>query len=151
MCMVKIKNIIEPYLSKRLEVKVNDEKTNLLIIDWTAIEKDHEKVIAKTKNMTEQEKDSFWSHTTTDLMAISEYFIIESDYEEKIEDKEWLPFGLLGLDHNPDSFAEMNNDGLLVFDLTEGDKIDPPVILLTDGECETLAPNFSKLKIKLLK
>jgi hypothetical protein len=148
--MKTIKSLIEPLLSKKLEVVINGEKDNIIFIDWDKIESEHDKTMKKVKDMPEDERNDYLSYNGTDLMQIFEYFITE-DCESKVDDKEWLPFGLLGLCHNPDSYAELSNNGLLLFDLTQKDKNDPPVILWYDNESQTIAQHFSELKMNKVK
>jgi len=79
-------------------------------------------------------------------MQISEYFMDE-DCEDKIDDDDWFPFGLLGLSHNPDSFAEMSNRGLLLFNISKKDNQDPPIILYRNSKSKVIADSFSELEI----
>jgi hypothetical protein len=148
--METTKDLIEPLLPKKLEIIIHDEKDNIIVIDWAKMEAEHDETMKKVEGMSEDERNDYLSYNETDLMQIFEYFIT-GDCESKVDDKEWLPFGLLGLCHNPDSFAEMSNNGLLLFDMTQKDKNDPPVILWYDDESETIAKHFSELKITKVK
>jgi hypothetical protein len=123
------KSIIEPLLPKKLEVIIQGETDNIIVIDWDQIVKG--------------ENDDY-----EDILG---YFVENKSCQKKIDKLEWKPFGLLGLCHNPDSFAETSNHGLLLFDLTNKDKNNPPVILWKDEKSKTIAQHFSELKITEVK
>jgi hypothetical protein len=127
--MEPTKNIIAPFLPKKMEIIIKGKEDNIIFIDWDEIVKG--------------END--------DYEDILEYFVQKESCIKKIDKLEWKPFGLLGLCHNPDSFAEMSNHGMLLFDLTGKDKNDPPVILWKDEESKTVASHFSELKINEAK
>ena len=148
--MKKIKKILEKYVEKKLEIEIEGETTNLCIINWEEIVADDLAEFNKTKSMTEIEKNEFWNNKPKGPMEeIIEYFIVDSEFEQKVDDKEWIPFGLLGLMHNAHiyGFAEMNNDGLLLFDVSDGKEDQPEIILIVDGEESTIAENFKELTI----
>lgn len=141
-----MKNLTESLLDEELEVSINGNKDTLTVIDWDQIKSEHDIVMEKIENMTREERSDYISFNQTKVMEIRDYFITK-DCEAKVEAKEWVPFGLLGLCYRPDSYAEMSNSGLLLFDLTQDDRNDPPVILCTDTETQTLVKHFSELEI----
>ncbi len=119
------KKLIENYISKKNEVVINEEKDTIEFVDWDAL----------SEAMDENYNDIF------------DYFINDEDCEEKINNGKWKPFGLLGLMHNPYSYAEMGNSGLLLFDLSAGDEKDPAIILWKNNEATVLAEHFSALDL----
>jgi hypothetical protein len=141
-----VKKIIRPLISKKLEININENKTNLFLFDWEKLLSEHDEVIAKAKGMSEDEMYDFMSANETDVMQLAGYFMDE-ECEERIENNEWLPFGVLGLNHSPSSFAETSNGGMLLFDLTSEDLNNPEIILYQDLESTFVAKNFSKLAI----
>ncbi len=144
--MESLKRIIEPFISKELEIVIDGVKDNLFVFDWKKIEAEHELIMTKVKGMSEDQLGDFLLENETALMQISEYFMDEES-EDKIDDDDWFPFGLLGLCHNPDSFAEISNNGLLLFDISKKDNDNPPIILYKDSKSKKIAENFSGLEI----
>ncbi len=144
--MDALKQIIQPLISKKLEININEDKNNLFVFDWQKLLSDHDEVIAKAKGMSEDEMYDFMSANETDVMQLAGYFMDE-ECEERIENNEWLPFGVLGLNHLPSSFAETSNSGMLLFDLTSEDLDNPEIILYQELESTFVAKNFSKLAI----
>jgi hypothetical protein len=136
---------IEPLLNKALTINLNDEEETLTVIDWIEIENEHEALFEKTEDMTEEEMEEFLNNNETSLMQICDYFM-DDDCLDRVENEEWLPFGLLGLTHKPTSFAEMGNGGILLFDISE-DEANPTIILYRDGNEEVLADTFEELVI----
>ncbi|WP_037576468.1 hypothetical protein [Sporocytophaga myxococcoides] len=143
--MEAISKLLKPFVGKPLTVIINDEDENLHVFDWGKLEKEHDKIIAQTKGMTEDQMSDFLSHNGSDLMDIYDYYM-DDDCIEKVENKEWVPFGILGLSHNIDSYAEMGHAGLLLLDVAE-DEENPSVVLYLDSEAETIAPSFDGLEI----
>lgn len=144
---MKTQKIIEEYLSRELEIIINGESESLCIFDWEEILADNEKWEKGMDGMSEEQKDSYFNHSRSKLVDIYTYFV-EEEYEESIESKAWIPFGALGIYKPMDyGFAEMNNGGLLLFDMTTNQD-DPSVIFLLDGEAQTIAERFSDLKIE---
>jgi len=143
--MEAISKLLKPFVGKPLTVVINDEDENLHVFDWAKLENEHDKIIAKTKGMTEAQMSDFLSHNGSDLMDIYDYYM-DDDCIEKVENKEWVPFGILGLSHNLDSYAEMDHAGLLLLDVSE-DEASPSVVLYLDSEAETVADSFDELEI----
>ncbi len=140
-----ISKLLKPFIGKPLTVIINDEDENLHVFDWSKLEKEHYKIIAKTNGMTDAQRNDFLSHNGSDLMDIYDYYMDE-DCIEKVENKQWLPFGILGLPHNIDSYAEMDHAGLLLLDVSEYEE-NPSVVLYLDSEAETIADTFEELEI----
>lgn len=143
--------LIADFVGQNLTIDIDGETTNLCVISWQAIVQESEAVFAKTIGMTAEEKDAFWNNAPVGALGeIYAYFIGEEDFEQKVDDNEWIPFGLLGLMHGAHNygFGEMNNDGLLVFDVSDGKADAPEIILLVDGEEKKIAENFNELLIE---
>lgn len=119
------KKIIEKFISKKIEIIIDEEPDNIEFVDWDAL----------CEKMNESYNEIF------------DYFINDDDCEEKITNGAWKPFGLLGLMHNPYSYAEMGNSGLLLFDLSKGNESDPAVILWRNDEVIPLVDHFSELEL----
>ena len=122
--MEAIKKRLHPYLGKDLTIVIDDEIENLIMLDWNAL-------------------------SSGDLTDIYEYFM-DDDCIDKVENEEWLPIGLLGLTHSPDSYAEMSHGGLLLLDLGI-DEENPPVIRFYESEEAAIAKEFGALQITVLK
>ena len=148
--MSSIQEILTAFLSKKLEIKLMDKTYNLHVIDWSAISKVHEEMMEQTEDMEDEEVGEFLCDNESELMQITEYFMNDA-CDEKVEDDKWLPFGLLGLTHDPDHFAETGNSGLLLFDVTKGNQDNPPVILFLKGKAQRIAADFTTLEIKEIK
>jgi hypothetical protein len=143
--MDAISKLLKPFIGKPLTVIINDEDETLHVFDWAKFEKEHETMIAKTDGMTDAQRNDFLSHNGSDLMDIYDYYMDE-DCIEKVENKQWIPFGILGLPNNIDSYAEMDHAGLLLLDVSE-DQENPSVVLYLDSEAETIADTFEELEI----
>ncbi len=143
--MDAISKLLKPFIGKPLTVIINDEDETLHVFDWAKLEKEHETMIVKTDGMTDAQRNDFLSHNGSDLMDIYDYYLDE-DCIEKVENKQWIPFGILGLPNNIDSYAEMDHAGLLLLDVSE-DQENPSVVLYLDSEAETIADTFEELEI----
>ncbi len=144
--MKSLLKIIDPFVSQDLIINLFEADDNLFIFNWSALEKEHDKLMNEAGDMDEEGMDEFLSDNESKFTQITEYFM-DHDCEEKVEQKQWVPFGVLGLEHSPESFAEMNNNGLLLFDLTQEDQNDPPIILFKDSKHQVIAKNFAELNI----
>jgi hypothetical protein len=149
--MNSLKEMIKKYFEKELEIEIDGEIESLSIIDWEQILLDEIKWEKGMEGMSEQEINDYNNYSVCDYYKILEYFLDEPDFEQKVENKQWIPFAVLGM-YQPHiyGYAEMNNGGMLLFDV-EKDETNPPIIFIADGEEQTLAENFSKLKIKKAK
>ncbi|GAL83971.1 hypothetical protein MYP_1199 [Sporocytophaga myxococcoides] len=132
-------------MGKPLTVIINDEDETLHVFDWSMLEKEHDKIISKTSGMIESERSVFLEHNRSDLMDIYDFYLDE-DCIEKVENKQWIPFGILGLSSNIDSYAEMDHAGLLLLDVSE-DQENPSVVFYLDSEAETIAACLEELEI----
>ena len=145
---MKTLKIIEKYLSKELEITINGETESLCIFDWEEILADNEKWEKGMEGMNEEQMDSYFNHSRSDLVDIYTYFVEEEEHEERIANKKRIPFGVLGMYKPMDNgFAEMNNGGLLLFDMSTNQD-NPAIVFLLDGEEITIAESFSDLKIE---
>lgn len=93
-----MKDWLAANIGKKLKVVLAGAGENLIVIDWDELK--------------EEESDD----GETRAQHIFDYFVDDGALE-KINSGEWIPMGVLGLTHDPDSFAEMNNGGLLLVDL----------------------------------
>ncbi|NUR28626.1 MAG: hypothetical protein HOV83_22770, partial [Catenulispora sp.] len=109
---------IRHLVGQELAVTLGDLTTTLEIVDWTRLRADSAALAAQTRGLAPAEIDSLYQRTRDPVAEIVEYFLFE--YAERVEDGDWLPFGLLGIGCDPESYTEMTNDGALVFDCTAG-------------------------------
>jgi hypothetical protein len=145
---MKILKIIEKYLSKELIITINGKTESLCVFDWEEILADNEKWEKGMEGMTEDQMNAYFNHSHSDLVDIYTYFVEEEEYEEKIDSKEWIPFGVVGMYKPMDNgFAEMNNGGLLLFDMTTNQD-NPAVVFLLNGEEQRIAKTFADLRIE---
>lgn len=123
---VQLPDQIAAFLGKKMEITLasegESEQDNLHFIDWAALQ-------------GEEDAD--------DLI---EYFL-NDECLQKIEAGELWPFAVLGLMHNPYSFQEMGNNGLLLIELNSPTPENPPVIWLKEDVFTQLAPAFSALQL----
>lgn len=145
--MSTIQEFIHSHQSKKLQITLSGKTDNLHIIDWKTISETHEEVMEQIEEMEEDEAGEFLSDNETELIQITEYFMNDA-CDEKVEDDKWLPIGLLGLSHHPDSFAETGNNGLLLLDLTKETNNTYPVILFKDGKKQVVANSLQDLTIQ---
>ncbi|MBL8025518.1 MAG: hypothetical protein JNL74_03860 [Fibrobacteres bacterium] len=88
-----------------------------------------------------------------DKADLFEYFTNE-DTQKKIEKGEWLPIAVLDMYYGMDSFAEMNNKGILVV-VQKDSEYKPGTVLWfcqdNDEPVQELAESLDALKVKNLK
>ncbi|AEV99009.1 hypothetical protein A4D02_10650 [Niastella koreensis] len=147
--MEAIKKRLHPYFGKDLTVVIDDDNENLIMLDWDALSREYAELTSKMKGMTQEQMGDFLQANSCDLMDIYEYFM-DDDCIGKVENEEWLPIGLLGLTHSPDSYAEMSHGGLLLLDLGV-DEENPPVIRFYESEEAAIAEDFEALQITVVK
>jgi len=147
--MSKLQELLQDLSSKKLEVTLSDKTHNLHLIDGAAIEKAHEEVMEQIEEMEDEEAGEFLSDNETELIQITEYFMNDA-CDEKVEEELWLPFGLLGLSHFPDSYAETGHSGLLLLDKSKGKQDKPAVLLFFKGKSQRVADSLEELAIKIL-
>jgi hypothetical protein len=143
--MDAISKLLSPFLGKTLSLILNDEDETLHVFEWSAIEKEHAKVLEAAKGMTEEQMHVYLDKHRTDLMDLYDYYM-DDDCIEKVEQREWIPFGIVGLPHNIDSYAEMDHAGLLLMDVSQNAD-NPSVVLYLDSEAETIANSLEELDI----
>lgn len=136
-------------LSKKLEVTFGDQTHTLHVIDWTSIVTAHEAIMEQIESMEEEEAGEFLCDNETELIQITEYFMNDA-CDEKVEEEQWLPIGLLGLSHHPVSYAETGHSGLLLLDKSKGKRNNPSVILFYNKKVQVVAESFAELTIKEL-
>lgn len=149
--MKHLKETIERYFEKELEIEIDDEIKSISIIDWEEILAKNAEWEKGMEGMTDEQKNDYCNHAVSDLVNIYTYFLDEEEFVEKVENKEWIPFAVLGM-YKPHiyGYAEMNNGGILLFNIEE-DEENPPIIFIADGEEQTIAENFDTLKIENVK
>lgn len=148
--MSTIQEFIQHHVSKKLQITLSGKTDNLYVIDWKTIAEAHEEMMEQTEDMDDEEVGEFLCDNESELMQITEYFMNDA-CDEKVEDDKWLPIGLLGLSHHPDSFAETGNNGLLLLDMTKKNDNNYPVILFQKGKKQLVANSFDELAIQEIK
>ncbi|MBC7485576.1 MAG: hypothetical protein H7282_02340 [Cytophagaceae bacterium] len=148
--MSTLQETIENLSSKKLEITLSDKVYTLHVINWETIVAEHEEVMEQIEEMDDEEAEEFLSDNETELIQITEYFMNDT-CDEKVEDDQWLPIGLLGLSHSPDSYAETGHGGLLLLDKSKGKQDNPAVILFNEGKAQTVAASWNELEIKEIK
>ncbi len=143
--MEHISKMLQSFEGKNLNVVINDDETSLHIFNWPEFVEKHDELIGQLKGMSEEQMGDFLSTNSSHLMAIYDYFM-DDDCIEKVENKEWMPIGVLGLSHPVDSFAEMGHAGILLLDLS-ADEENPQVVYFLDSEEQVIADSFGNLKI----
>ena len=145
--MENLKKLIENYLGKDLEIELNGEVESCSILDWNQIIVDNDAWAKGMEGMTDEEKDAYCNHSVSDFVNIYQYFLDEEEFELKVDNKQWIPFAVLGM-YKPHihGYAEMNNNGMLLFDAEE-DAENPPIVYILDGEHQLIATDFSELKL----
>ncbi|WP_027342145.1 hypothetical protein [Hamadaea tsunoensis] len=106
---------IRHLLGQELAVTLGDLTTTLEVVDWAGLRADSEALAARARGLGQDEINALYQGARDPVAEIVEYFLFE--YAERVEDGDWLPFGLLGIGCGPESYTEMTNDGALVFDL----------------------------------
>ena len=147
--MSKLKETLANLSSQNLEITLSGKVYNLHVINWETIVEEHEEVMEQLEEMDDEEAGEFLSDNETELIQITEYFMNDA-CDEKVEDDQWLPIGLLGLSHSPDSYAETGHSGLLLLDRSKGKQDNPPVILFKDKKVQQVAASLEALDIKVL-
>lgn len=143
---------LKQLLTQQLSITIDGETYPVCIIDWAEIVAEHDKVLEENSGKSNEEMDHFWAHTTTKMQSIYDYFLYDEIIEMKVDDKEILPIGLLGLDasaHNH-GFAEMNNDGFIAIDLTKGKLEEAPIYFIEEYDMLEIAKNITEFKQKLI-
>ncbi|MDB5256133.1 MAG: hypothetical protein JWM14_828 [Chitinophagaceae bacterium] len=145
--MSNLQETIQDLLNKKLEITLSGKTYNLHVIDWKKIADEHEDVMEQTEGMDDEEVGEFLCDHETELIQITEYFMNDA-CDEKVEDDKWLPFGLLGLSHHPDHYAETNHEGLLLLDISKGKQDHPTVILFKKDKAQIVAASVEELDIR---
>lgn len=145
--MKDLKKIIKNYQEKELEIEIDGEIESCSIIVWEEIVEDHNEWTRKMEGMTEQQINDYCNHSVSDFVNIFEYFLFDEEFEQKVDENKWIPFAVLGM-YKPHihGYAEMNNQGMLLFNIEE-DLNTPSIVRILDDEHQTIAQNFNTLKI----
>lgn len=146
--MENLKKLLENYLGKDLEIEIDGEVESCSMLDWNQIILDNDEWAKGMEGMTDQEKDAYCNHSVSDFATIYQYFLDEEEFELKVDNKQWIPFAVLGM-YKPHihGYAEMNHNGMLLFDLEE-DAENPPIIYILDSEQQLIATDFSELSLE---
>jgi hypothetical protein len=147
--MATVKETIDNLLSKKLIVTLSEKPYTLHIIDWPSMVEEHEDLMEKTEDLSDEEVGEFLCDNESKLMQITEYFMNDA-CDKKVEEDKWLPFGLLGLAPDPISYAETKHDGLLLLDISKVKQNAPPVILFKKGKSQVVAPSIEVLDIRMV-
>lgn len=149
--MENLKKRLANYLEKDLEIEINGEMESCSILDWNQIIADHEAWVKGMDGMTDEQKDAYCNHSVSDYVDICQYFLDEEEFEEKVDKKQWIPFAVLGM-YKPHlhGYAEMNHNGMLVFNVEE-DAENSSIIHILDGEEQEIVGDFSELDIVEVK
>lgn len=138
---------------KQFSIEINGELTPICIIDWEELVNEHQQIVDKNSDKTNEELDQFWAHQSTKMMEVYDYFLYDEIMEMKVDNNELLPIGLLGLDakaHNS-GFAEVNNNGFVGIDLTLGKLENAPIYFIEEYTMEKIAVNFGEFKKLLMR
>lgn len=143
--MNHLQKLLENYLEKELEIEIEGEMESCSMLDWEQILADHDRWKKGMDGMTEEQKEAYCTHSVSDYVTICEYFLADEAFEQKVDNNYWIPFAVLGM-YNPHihGYAEMNQGGMLLFDV-ETDAENPPVIHILDGEAQKIANEFYEL------
>lgn len=132
--------------NQNLTIAIDGEEYPICIINWDHIVSEHDQLVKQQLGKTREEIDHFWAHTTSKMMSIYDYFLYDEIMEMKVDNKELLPIGLLGLDasaHNH-GFAEINNDGFIAIDLTKPNINEAPVYFIEEYDQLEIASTFKE-------
>lgn len=146
--MKHLNQLLANYLEKDFEIELNGETESCSFLNWDQIIADNEAWAKGMDGMTDEQKDAYCNHSVSEFVNIYEYFLDEEAFEEKVDNKQWIPFAVLGM-YKPHihGYAEMNHSGMLLFNVEE-DPENPSVIHILDGEEQEIAENFSKLTLR---
>ncbi|MGV3612805.1 MAG: hypothetical protein ACO1N0_17725 [Fluviicola sp.] len=146
--MKHLNQLLANYLEKDFEIELNGETESCSFLNWDQIIADNEAWVKGMDGMTDEQKDAYCNHSVSEFVNIYEYFLDEEAFEEKVDNKQWIPFAVLGM-YKPHihGYAEMNHSGMLLFNVEE-DPENPSVIHILDGEEQEIAENFSELTLR---
>lgn len=145
--MENLKKLLENYLGKDLEIEIDGEVESCSMLDWNQIIVDNDTWAKGMEGMRDDEKDAYCNHSVSDFVNIYQYFLDEEEFELKVDNKQWIPFAVLGM-YKPHihGYAEMNHNGMLLFNIEE-DAENPPIVYILDGEQQLIATDFSELEL----
>lgn len=137
-------DLIERHAWKPAKVEVDGVEYDATFFDWYELEDKDSVVVAQGKALPEDQQDDFFGHAHFWTTDFEEYFSGEKHVE--IEEGRWLPLAVLGLTSSPDSFAEMNNDGLLALVVADGSVIR---YNQDDDDVQTVCASIDELSTQL--
>ncbi len=145
--MENFKKQLANYLEKDLEIELDGETESISFLDWSQIIAAHETWVKGMDGMTDEQKDAYCNHSVSDFATIYQYFLDEEEFEQKVDNKQWIPFAVLGM-YKPyiHGYAEMNHNGMLLFNVEE-DPENPSIIHILDGEEQEIAGDFYELNL----
>jgi hypothetical protein len=126
-------------VDRGLSVDLADGTYPLIVVDWPALLRAQENRLAAAGPEAAADDP---------VSELYEYFLY--GYEEEVHTGQWQPFGVLGLDSGAESFAELTNDGVLVFDLTRAGDDGAPVLWVREDDVIEVAEDLSELPISEL-
>jgi hypothetical protein len=141
-----IRDLIQPYLGKKVSVQLNGSPCNATILDWDKHVSDHAGFMKKVEGMSPEQMDEFYEKNVSSLIMILENFL-DAESANRVLDGEWIPFAILGMSSELGTLSDMSNNGVLLFDMTSENAADPVVLWFNEGDVSVLAGAFSELRI----
>lgn len=129
---------------KPAKVEVDGVEYDATFFDWYELSAKDDAAVSRGKALPEAEQDDYFGHAHFWTSEFEEYFSGEKHVE--VEEGRWVPLAVLGLTANPDSFAEMNNDGLLALVVEDGSIIR---YNQDDDEVQTVCASIDELDTQL--
>jgi hypothetical protein len=131
-------------VGRDLTVELDDEMYPLRVIDWPDLLRESDALATRAAGLSPAEVSELYQRHRDPVGELHDYWL--GEHADRVVDGDWLPFGLLGLDGGPDSYAEIDNSGILVFDLTR-DGSGTPVLWIRDDEVTEVAADLAALPI----
>jgi hypothetical protein len=133
-------------LGRDLTIGLGGRDIPLHVVDWEALTAASDALAARAAALSADGRDDLYNREPDRANEIYEYFL--PDGEDEVMHGHWLPFGLLGLEPGADSYAEENNEGILMLDLREFDGDRSPVVWLRgDGDHVRIADRVADLPV----
>jgi hypothetical protein len=141
---MELRERLADLIGKKLEVELPGTTTTLTIMDWEALTLRSYELTKQAQRLPRKERGDFYSSHPDRRSEIFEYFLDEAS-EDEVEKGRWIPFGVLGLGHAPENFAETGHDGLLVLEPGKGKE--QKVLWVRGGDAWEVAERLEELKI----
>jgi hypothetical protein len=132
-------------VGRDLTVIIDGDSYPLTVVDWTALAAASQALAARGAGLSPDERNDLFNRESDPATEIFEYFL--DGYDDEVAAGRWVPFGLIGLGYPAESFAELDHDGLLVFDLDGARGDEAPVRWVRDGEVFDIADSLDDLEI----